>query len=139
MVAGATYAVGNVYPALGGYVIAASPDGLHGLVVATNDTFTTANYYITTRYLSDPTNQLPAGTAGTQQYFRDWRVPTFYELQQLIFPNRAAIGNFNDGIDYWTSTGASSNSNATLTWPGGLTSGQNTSTYTGRCRPVRSF
>jgi hypothetical protein len=81
---------------LGGYVISVSPNGQHGLVVATQDQGIT-NWYGTSETVSNIKNH---DWVGNQ--YKDWRPPTIQELE-LIYNAKDAIGGF-DFDSYWSST-----------------------------------
>ena len=71
-----TYTIG-LWPELGGYVFWVSADGKHGLVAETQDQgFTT--WYDAQNLISNPSNHSVNG-----QKFRDWRMPTKYELNEI--------------------------------------------------------
>ncbi len=95
---GPTYTIG-LWPELGGYVFWVSADGKHGLVAETIDqgvSFTP--WYEAQNRISNPSNHSVNG-----QKFRDWRLPTKYELNE-IYLQSAAIGGFANLQVYWSST-----------------------------------
>lgn len=92
----ATYAIG-LDTTLGGYVLYVTPDGKHGLVVATQDQAIASKYYDAPDSISDPANY-----NGIGKKFTNWRLPTKYELN-LIYAAKTAIGGFADNY-YWCST-----------------------------------
>jgi hypothetical protein len=101
-----TYTVG-LWPELGGYVVWVSPDGKHGLVCETIDQSVATAWYEAD---SPPSN--PAYHSVDGAYFADWRLPTIFELDQYLYPQRAAIGNFDETPSpstqpYWSSTSVS--------------------------------
>jgi hypothetical protein len=84
---------------LGGYVIYVTPDGKHGLVVATQDQSTSSTWYNAFNVVNDPYNHDTAG-----KNFTDWRLPTLSEFA-LIHNNRIGIGGFTSNlIKHWSST-----------------------------------
>jgi len=91
-----TIATIGLHPELGGYVFWVSPDGKHGLVVETQDQGT-GNWYNAQNMISNPANHSPEG-----QNYRDWRMPTAYELNEIHI-QQGAIGNISSG-SYWSST-----------------------------------
>lgn len=91
-----TYTIG-LWPELGGYVFWVSADGKHGLVAETQDQSTNASWYVAQNQISNPANHSIDG-----RRFRDWRMPTRYELNEM-YVQRAAIGGFTNNV-YWNST-----------------------------------
>ena len=91
-----TYTIG-LWPELGGYVFWVSSDGKHGLVVETQDQGIVTTWYNAHNIISDPSNHSSIG-----QKYRDWRMPTKFELDE-IYAQRVTIGGFNDA-KYWSST-----------------------------------
>ena len=90
-----TYTIG-LWPELGGYVFWVSGDGKHGLVAETQDQGN-SNWYEAQNSISNPANHSVNG-----QKFRDWRMPTKFELNEMYL-QQAVIGGFN--LDrYWSST-----------------------------------
>lgn len=81
---------------LGGYIIYVTPDGNHGLVVATQDQSVSSDWYSSQDVISNPDNH---NTAGKK--FIDWRLPTKYELN-LIYSEKSVIGGFAESY-YWSS------------------------------------
>jgi hypothetical protein len=98
-----TYTIG-LWPELGGYVFWVSADGKHGLVAETQDQGT-ATWYEAQNLISNPSNHSVNG-----QKFRDWRLPTKYELNEMYqnIGNGNALGLGNVGgfasSYYWSST-----------------------------------
>jgi hypothetical protein len=90
-----TYTIG-LWPELGGYVFWVSADGKHGLVAETQEQGYTS-WYEAQNLISNPSNHSVDG-----QKFRDWRMPTKYELNEM-YVQRVAIGGFANGF-YWSST-----------------------------------
>ncbi|MDC1362229.1 DUF1566 domain-containing protein [Crocinitomicaceae bacterium] len=90
-----TYTIG-LWPELGGYVFWVSADGKHGLVAETQDQGT-ATWYEAQNLISNPSNHSVNG-----QKFRDWRLPTKYELNEMYL-QQLAVGGFAN-LGYWSST-----------------------------------
>ena len=90
-----TYTIG-LWPELGGYVFWVSADGKHGLVAETQDQGFTS-WYEAQNLISNPSNHSVNG-----QKFRDWRMPTKYELNEMYL-QQGAIGGFALNY-YWSST-----------------------------------
>lgn len=90
-----TYTIG-LYPELGGYVVWVSTDGKHGLVVETSGQGL-SNWYGAQNLISRPALHTTNG-----KKFRDWRLPTRWEMTE-IYAQSAAIGGFYNTY-YWTST-----------------------------------
>lgn len=90
-----TYTIG-LWPELGGYVFWVSADGKHGLVAETQDQGT-ATWYEAQNLISNPSNHSVNG-----QKFRDWRLPTKYELNEMYL-QQLAVGGFANTY-YWSST-----------------------------------
>lgn len=91
-----TYTIG-LHLELGGYVFDLTSDGKHGMVAETQDLNTLTNWYEAPDKISIPANHTSFG-----QKFRDWRMPTRYELDEL-YTQRVAIGGFIEGL-YLSST-----------------------------------
>ena len=90
-----TYTIG-LWPELGGYVFWVSADGKHGLVAETQDQGT-ATWYEAQNLISNPSNHSLNG-----QKFRDWRMPTKHELNE-IYLQQVVVGGFAFNF-YWSST-----------------------------------
>ena len=92
-----TYDV-DYHPELGGYVFYVTPDGYHGLVVATQDQGSTS-WFNAQNIISDPANHNADG-----KKFTDWRLPTRFELNLLYLKKgNTGIGTFQNN-PYWSST-----------------------------------
>ena len=92
-----TYTIG-LWPELGGYVFWVSADGKHGLVAETQDQGT-ATWYEAQNLISNPSNHSVNG-----QKFRDWRLPTKYELNEMYLQQLAVGGFGNNSIGVLRST-----------------------------------
>ncbi|MDC0338506.1 DUF1566 domain-containing protein [Flavobacteriales bacterium] len=90
-----TYTIG-LWPELGGYVFWLSADGKHGLVAETQDQGL-STWYEAQNLISNPSNHSVNG-----QKFRDWRLPTKHELNEM-YVQEGSIGGFAFN-DYWSST-----------------------------------
>jgi hypothetical protein len=91
-----TYTLG-LNAALGGYVFYVTTDGKHGLVAETQDQSTSNDWYTAQDIISNPANHSVDG-----QKFRDWRMPTKFELNEMYL-QKVAIGGFATNF-YWSST-----------------------------------
>ena len=89
-----TYTIGTSTD-LGGYIFWVSTDGKHGLVAETQDQGL-STWYNAQNLISDPANHSTNG-----QKFRDWRLPTKHELNEMYLSS-SAIGNFGTKT-YWSS------------------------------------
>ena len=89
-----TYTIG-ISTDLGGYVFWVSTDGKHGLVAETQDQGL-STWYNAQNLISNPANHSTNG-----QKFRDWRLPTKHELNEMYLLS-SAIGNFGTKT-YWSS------------------------------------
>ncbi len=90
-----TYTIG-LWPELGGYVFWVSSDGKHGLVAETQDQGV-VRWYEAQNLISIPSNHSVNG-----QKFKDWRLPTKFELNEM-YQHQTAIGGFSPNF-YWSST-----------------------------------
>jgi hypothetical protein len=97
-----------------------SADGKHGLVSETQDQGL-ATWYFAQDVISDPSNHSVDG-----QKFRDWRMPTKHELNEM-YSARTAIGSFGTKT-YWSSI----RSGTTTAWRQNFMSGLqfNSTAYT---------
>ena len=92
-----TYSIGDT--AQGGIVFYVSPDGKNGLVAATIDQSMFSNWYDASDVISNPSNHTLEG-----QKFRDWRLPTKYELNEMyVNLHQQGLGGFAYNY-YWSST-----------------------------------
>lgn len=81
--------------AMGGFIFSVTPDGKHGLVCATQDQGF-APWWEAQDLISDPANHNIYG-----QQFRNWRLPTQYELN-LLQSYFIVIGGFALPYYYWS-------------------------------------
>ena len=97
-----TYTIG-LWPELGGYVFWVSADGKHGLVAETQDQgYTTQNQGYASWYEAQNLISKPSNHSVNGQKFRDWRMPTRFELNEM-YVKRVSIGSFALNF-YWSST-----------------------------------
>ena len=132
-----SYSVGDI--AQGGIVFYVSPDGKNGLVAATIDQSTYSNWYNAQDYISNTSNHTIEG-----QKFRDWRLPTKHELNEMYLNigqgNALGLGNIGGFATnyYWSS----SEYNISYAWLQYLYSGYQNINYKyspGDVRAVRAF
>ena len=90
-----TFTIG-LSPDLGGYIFWVSEDGKHGLVAEIKDQGF-SDWYGAQDLISNPANHSSDGAK-----FRDWRLPTKHELNE-IYTHKAKIGGFTNKY-YWCST-----------------------------------
>lgn len=124
-----TYTIG-LWPELGGYVFWISADGKHGLVAETVDQDLTT-WYEAHNSISNPANHSLNG-----QKFRDWRMPTKYELNEMN-SQQAAIGGFIPNY-YWSSTEMDYLATIWQDFSNGVQSGSNKDNWC-YVRSVRAF
>ena len=116
---------------LGGYVIYVAPNGLHGLVAATQDQSAGVSWIDAFSLVNKGSNHNAVGAN-----FTDWRLPTKDELN-MMYLKKDAIGGFTIDV-YWSSTGSGSY----VAWGQGFGNGIQFGTNnpgTGRVRAVRAF
>jgi len=116
---------------LGGYVFYVAPDGLHGLVAATQDQSAGGYWNDAFSLVNNSANHNAVGAN-----FTDWRLPTKDELN-MMYLKKDAIGGFTIDV-YWSSTGSGSY----VAWGQGFGNGIQFGTNnpgTGRVRAVRAF
>jgi len=80
----------------GGIVFNVTPDGLHGLIVETQDQGT-CNWHKAPDLIANPINHSAKGKAYT-----DWRLPNMEEIY-LLYKQRKIVGGFTNYY-YWSST-----------------------------------
>jgi len=124
-----TYTIG-LWPELGGYVFWVSADGKHGLVAETQDQGYTS-WYEAQNLISNPSNHSVNG-----QKFRDWRMPTRFELNEM-YVQRVAIGGFANA-DYCSSTEIDYGGAFLQIFSGGLQDYDNKANFS-YVRSVRAF
>ena len=127
-----TYSIGDT--AQGGIVFYVSPDGKNGLVAATVDQSTSSNWYKASDVISNPLNHTSEG-----QKFRDWRLPTKYELnimyQQLYIQGLGGLTN----LTYWTSAELNSLNAGNQDFGNGIQGSGNKDANYSNVRAVRAF
>jgi hypothetical protein len=141
-----TYTIG-LSAEQGGYIFWVSTDGKHGLVAETVNQGISLTWYDAQDNISNPSNHSADG-----QNFRDWRLPTKFELNEMwknlhrfgcsnTIPDNSpcptAIGGFSSGY-YWSST-EYDNTNA---WTQGFNYGSQyppNKNYYYNVRAVRAF
>lgn len=101
--------IGNKFG--GGIVFNVTPDGLHGLIVETQDQGT-CNWNEAPALIANPANHSAAGRA-----FTDWRLPDKEEMYKL-YKQRKIIDGFTNYY-YWSST----EKDKTHAWNKAFTSG----------------
>ena len=82
----------------GGYIFSLSKDRKHGLVAETQDQSSSSTWYDAQDKISDPANH---NNKYHGAYFRDWRMPTKFELN-LLYLQKDAVGGFASSY-YWSS------------------------------------
>jgi hypothetical protein len=91
-----TYSVG-LSAEQGGYIFWVSADGKHGIVADNvNQWAGGLSWYLAKDVISNPNNHSADGAK-----FRDWRLPTKYELNEMYL-QKDDIGNFST-YEYWSS------------------------------------
>lgn len=138
-----TYTIDVVNEDLGGYVFYLTPDRKHGLVVTTINQSLSSKWFDAENVISDPDNHNDAG-----KNFTDWRLPTLYELGEIIKKRDQIVSasgvptSFPSG-KYWSSTTISTDFGNTLEYnPGTIFTNSPIMTSKGdanRVRAVRSF
>ena len=116
---------------LGGYVIYVTPNGLHGLVAATQDQTEGCSWNDAFTLVNNSANHNSVGAN-----FTDWRLPTKDELN-MMDKKKDAIGGFANDY-YWSSTGDGNG----YPWVLLFDNGGKSDYYgnpTGRVRAVRAF
>jgi hypothetical protein len=127
-----TYTIG-LWPELGGFVFWISADGKHGLVADTQDQDQGGVSWENCQdFISKPSNHSVNG-----QKFRDWRVPTKYELNELYL-QQSVIGGFAPA-KYWSSTEINSNQAWSQFFLNGVQNSNYLKSSTFFLRSVRAF
>lgn len=90
------YTIG-LHPELGGYVFDITADGKHGMVAEIQDQTVKIDWYSTQDSISNPAYHSSDG-----KNFRDWRIPTKYELNEM-YTQQIMIGGFSNS-NYWSSS-----------------------------------
>jgi len=90
------YTIG-LHPELGGYVFDITADGKHGMVAEIQDQTVNSDWYSAQDSISSPANHSSDG-----KNFRDWRIPTKYELNEM-YTQQIMIGGFTNSR-YWSSS-----------------------------------
>lgn len=129
-----TYTIG-LSAEQGGYIFWVSADGKHGLVAETVDQSSfpnLSNWYNAQNIILDPSNH---STAGAK--FRDWRMPTKYELNEMYL-QQAAIGGSFSGY-YWSSSEIDNNLAWLQSFFDGIWYSSDKYGVYNRVRAVRSF
>jgi hypothetical protein len=126
-----TYSIG-LNNDLGGYIIYVTPNGKHGLVAATQNQVTGGSIEIIYNRVNQPSYH---NTAGKE--FTDWRIPTLWEMQQVL-GYKSQIGGFDISYYYFII------SNYTTTSSGFVIDADNGQSGSGFLQPlslraVRSF
>ncbi|HHT9111668.1 MAG TPA: Lcl C-terminal domain-containing protein [Candidatus Brocadiaceae bacterium] len=83
----------------GGYIFSLSKDRKHGLVAETQDQAPFSTWYDAQNKISDPANH---NNKYHGAYFRDWRMPTQFELN-LLYLQKDKVGGFANK-NYWSSS-----------------------------------
>jgi hypothetical protein len=89
-----TYSIG-LNNDLGGYIFYVTPNGKHGLVAATQNQVTGGSIEIIYNRVNQPSYH---NTAGKE--FTDWRIPTLWEMQQVL-GYKSQIGGFDISYYYF--------------------------------------
>jgi hypothetical protein len=141
-----TYSVG-LSAEQGGYIFWVSADGKHGLVAETVNQSNVSSWYDAQDIISNPSNHSADG-----QKFRDWRLPTKFELNEMwknlhrfgcsnTIPDSSlcatAIGGFSSSY-YWSSKEIDINDAWEQDFSDGSQYGSDKS-YNGTVRAVRAF
>lgn len=129
IVSSRTYTIG-LWPELGGYVFRISADGRHGLVAETVNQ-SGSDWYSAQNYVS-----MPGYHSADGQKFMDWRLPTFWELNEM-YNYKVQIGNFAD-YQYWSSSENLNNYAWNIDFLGGVSNVNDESEVYG-VRSVRAF
>ena len=142
-----TYSVG-LSAEQGGYIFWVSADGKHGLVAETVNQSNFSSWYDAQDIISNPSNHSADG-----QKFRDWRLPTKFELNEMwknlhrfgcsntipdSSPCATAIGGFSSGY-YWSSTENGNNNAWKQNFNNGNQNNNNKNNNNNNVRAVRGF
>lgn len=124
-----THTIGETFG--GGIVFYVTPNGMHGLVAATQDQSADSTWVDAPNVVSIPANYNAAG-----QNFTDWRLPTKNELN-LLYGQRAVVGGFSTDF-YWSATEYGVGGAWDQFFPDG-NQYSDLKTFTFRVRAVRAF
>ena len=128
-----TYSIG-LSAEQGGYIFWVSTDGKHGLVAETQDQGN-ATWYEAQNLISNPNNHFSPNGAK----FRDWRLPTQFELNEMYLQKDAIGGFANTNSDYWSSTEGYYSSALFKNFLNGGQTDVNKNSYFFNVRAVRAF
>jgi hypothetical protein len=113
---------------LGGYIFYVTNDGRNGLVAATQDQSASSSWYNAQNDISNPANHNIDG-----KNFRDWRLPTKHELNEMYL-RKDAIGGFASRF-YWSST---ENRGPNTAWPQSFVNGDQSISSKSNANSVRA-
>jgi hypothetical protein len=118
----------------GGYIVYVTPDGCGGKAVAAQDQGV-AGWGLSGSACSNPNNHDTAG-----KNFTNWVMPTQYEMETWIYPQRTAIGGFSAAAYYTASIrGNSAERPVWIDFTSGIVSDGSSGNTERRVRCIRSF